>query len=118
MLIARTTQTFWGRFRGLMLTAGLDENEGLLLPGCPSVHTCFMRYPLDIVYLDKEGYVVKLVPHLKPWRASMGGHRAAHVLELSAGGIARHRIRAGGHATTFMTEAPALFAGKQNDSNE
>jgi uncharacterized membrane protein (UPF0127 family) len=86
---------FWSRFKGLMLTAGLQPDRALLITRCPSVHTCFMRYALDLAYLDERGHVVKLVRGVKPWRMSLGGRSAAHVLELAAGGIERLDIRIG-----------------------
>ncbi|RZI43927.1 DUF192 domain-containing protein [Herbaspirillum sp. HC18] len=91
----KVANSFWRRFAGLMLTARLPKDRGLLLTRCPSVHTCFMRYALDLVYLDPQGTVVKLVADLQPWRFSRGGKGAAHVLELAAGGIAHFGIQIG-----------------------
>jgi hypothetical protein len=63
------------------------------------VHTAFMRFPIDVLYLDKSGRVVKCVPDLKPWRGSFGKSRhstgAAHCLEMTAGSIARLQIQTG-----------------------
>jgi uncharacterized protein len=86
---------FWQRFKGLMFTAVLPSGDALLLRDCSSVHTCFMRYTLDVVYLDAAGTVVKLVAGLGPWRMSWGGANAVHTLELSVGGIARFGIQTG-----------------------
>lgn len=85
----RIARGFWQRFKGLMLTKPLPEMQGLLIPHCASVHTLFMRYPLDVVYLDRRGAVVKLVPSLHPWRLSWGGHAASQTLEMTVGSIAR-----------------------------
>lgn len=85
-LRVRTARGFWGRFRGLMLTAPLSATpsaQALLIPRCPSVHGFFMRYALDVVYLASEhsapmptrgstSYLVTHISHLKPWRFSMG----------------------------------------------
>lgn len=81
-------RSFWQRFKGLMLSKPLPLAQGLLIPRCASVHTLFMRYPLDVVYLDAQGAVVKLVPALNPWRLSWGGTAATQTLEMTAGGIA------------------------------
>lgn len=95
-------RTFLARFRGLMLSAPLGPAEGMLITRCTSVHSAFMRYPIDVVYLDDNGAVVRCVSHLKPWRASYGAFRAApaqpgiaHVLELAAGSIAALGIAPG-----------------------
>ena len=96
---------FWSRFKGLMLSRALAPDNGLLITDCPSVHTAFMRYAIDVVYLDSNGRVLKCVPSLKPWRGSISQFgrdaqgrkhlRAAHTLELAAGSIERLEIAAG-----------------------
>jgi uncharacterized membrane protein (UPF0127 family) len=97
-LTLRIADTFLERFRGLMLSAPLKPTDGLLITGCPSVHSAFMRYPIDVVYLDRHGVVTRCVPHLKPWRASSGGFgraRTAHTLELAEGAISTLSIAPG-----------------------
>lgn len=101
-------QSFWRRFLGLMLTAGLPHHRGLLLVNCPSVHTCFMRYALDLVYVDAQGRIVKLVAHLRPWWGSTGGAQAVHVLELAAGSIARLGLQIGQPLSACVANPLAL----------
>jgi uncharacterized membrane protein (UPF0127 family) len=85
---ARVASSFLERFRGLMLTAALEPGTGLLFPRTSSVHTHFMRYPIDVVFLDADGCVVAIRHGLRPWRfASSRGSRS--VLELPAGESAR-----------------------------
>lgn len=86
---------FWTRFKGLMFAAPLPCGQALLIPHCNSVHTCFMRYALDLVYLDESGRVVKLAPNMSPWRMAWGGSKACHTLEMAAGGIDHHGIKLG-----------------------
>lgn len=86
---------FWPRFRGLMLRRPPPDEKGLLLTGCASIHTLFMRYRLDIAWLDAGGRVLACVPDLKPWRARLGPRGTAHVLELKAGGLEALGIEAG-----------------------
>jgi uncharacterized membrane protein (UPF0127 family) len=82
------------RMRGLLGRSGLQEDEGLLLRPAPSIHTWFMRFPIDAVFLDRELRVIDTASEVRPWRfASRRGARA--VLELSAGEAARRGIRAG-----------------------
>lgn len=75
---------FFTRFRGLMLRKSLSPGEGLLLKNCPAIHCCFMRFPIDAVYLDGDMRVVA-VETVRPW--SLGGQfpGVRHVLELGAG---------------------------------
>ena len=75
----------WSRFRGLMLQKPLEDGEALLIKPCSSVHMFFMRFALDIVFFDKAGAVVKIVPNLKPWRMALGGKGAWSALELPVG---------------------------------
>jgi uncharacterized protein len=84
-LAIERANTWWSRFVGLMGRRGLPEATGLLIEPCSSVHTSFMRFPIDVVYLDHERRVVKVVDRLKPWRVSMGGRRARYTLELTGG---------------------------------
>src|SRR5207253_3120640 len=86
--------TFLPRLRGLLGRRGLAPGEGLLLRPCSSIHTMFMRFAVDVVFLDRELRVVHVVPNLRPWRlaASKG---ARSVLELAAGESDPRRIRAG-----------------------
>ena len=56
----------FARFKGLMLRRSLDPGEGLLLKNCSAIHCCFMRFPIDAVYLDRDMQVVA-VETVKPW---------------------------------------------------
>jgi len=103
---------FWRRFRGLMLRRQLPAGHGLLLTACSSVHTCFMRFALDLVYLDRQGKVLRCVQNVKPWRASNSGallSRAgvAHCMELPAGSIARYGLAPGDTVAHPALQHPA-----------
>lgn len=115
--------TFLARFRGLMLAEALNEDQGLLITDCRSVHTSFLRYAIDLVYLDRTGAVVGCVSMLKPWRCSLGDARcAAHALELAAGTIERLDIRRGDRVEhsvwrgTGTQRSRRLNPGKQRGS--
>ena len=82
------------RLRGLLGRPQLQDNEGLLLTPCAQVHTLGMRYPLDIIFLDKTGKVTKCVSGLKPNRFA-ASTQAHHVLELNSGSIEYNGIKAG-----------------------
>jgi uncharacterized membrane protein (UPF0127 family) len=59
--------------------------DGLLLSPCNAIHTCFMRMPIDVCFLDPDGVVIKTVQGMKPWRIAHGGSRSRDTLELPAG---------------------------------
>jgi uncharacterized protein len=84
----------WSRMRGLLGRDGLDEGEGLLIKPCGSVHTFFMRFPIDVVFLDRELSVVAVRPAVPPWRTA-GARGAKVVLELAAGEAARLGVASG-----------------------
>jgi len=75
----------WSRFKGLQLRAGLPEGTGLLLVPCPSVHTFFMRFPIDVVLLDRAGTVVAVRRRVRPWRLVLPVPRSYAALEVSGG---------------------------------
>jgi uncharacterized protein len=82
------------RMRGLLGRRDLPRGEGVLLRPAASVHTWFMQFPIDVVFLDGELRVLKVVPRLGPWRVASGrGARA--VLELAAGECERRGLRPG-----------------------
>ena len=86
--------TYLERLRGLLGRPPLASGEALLLTPCSSVHTCFMAYAIDIVYVDRKLQVLKVVPALPPWRLS-GALGAAMTLELAAGQAAACALRPG-----------------------
>jgi uncharacterized protein len=90
--------SFVPRLRGLLGRRELPTGEGLLLSPSSSIHTFFMRFPIDAVFLDRGFRVVGVAPNVRPWRLA-GRKRARRVLELPAGESERRRIRAGDQLT-------------------
>ena len=79
---ARVARTFAERAKGLIGTKDLPAGEGLLILRCNAIHTCFMSFPIDATFLDREDRVVKTVRKIRPWRLWVwGGFRAVKVLE-------------------------------------
>jgi uncharacterized protein len=76
--------TFASRLRGLLGRRELPRGEGLLISPSSSVHTFFMRFVIDVVFLDRSLRVVGVSPQVRPWKL-VGRRGARHVLELSAG---------------------------------
>ncbi|PQO43857.1 DUF192 domain-containing protein [Blastopirellula marina] len=75
---------FWHRFRGLQLHRPLEEDEGLLLYPCRSVHTCFLRFSLDLHFFARDGRWLGEQLNVRPFRASAGVRDAAIVIETSS----------------------------------
>lgn len=75
------------RMRGLLGRDGLAPGEGMLIDPTPSVHMFFMRFPVDVVFVDRSQTIVKVVHGLRPWRMA-GARRATAALELPAGAAA------------------------------
>lgn len=73
-------KNFWTRFKGFMLKKEADY--ALLFKNCKSVHTFFIRFDLDIIYLDKENKVIKIIKQLKPFRVAMCVKNAVSILEI------------------------------------
>lgn len=82
------------RRTGLLKHTGLAEGEGLWIVPCESVHTFFMKFSIDLVYVDKARKVRKVRHAVKPWRMS-ACFRAHSILELPAGAAERTGTRAG-----------------------
>ncbi len=82
------------RMKGLLGRRALGEDEGLLLRPASSVHTLFMRFPIDLVFLDRELRVLRVAEDTRPWRIAYT-RRSRMVLELPAGAAARRGLRAG-----------------------
>lgn len=93
-LAIRRADRFFSRLIGLLFAPALQPGEGLLLAPCASVHTAFMGYAIDVVFLDRAGTIKKIVPRLAPWRAA-GCANAHQTLELAAGEAARLGLQAG-----------------------
>jgi uncharacterized protein len=84
---ARRADSFLARGRGLMLSPPLPEGGGLVIEPCNSIHMFFMRYPLDILFLDRQGKVVFMYRGIKPWRMGRVVKGARVAVELPEGMI-------------------------------
>ena len=82
------------RRRGLLGRDSLPPSSALMLTPCLAVHTAFMRFTIDVMFLDIDGYTVKLVSDVPPWRMTASA-RAHTVVEMAAGSLRRHAIALG-----------------------
>jgi uncharacterized membrane protein (UPF0127 family) len=89
--------THWTRLVGLLGTSASDFGNGcgLWIQPCRGVHTLAMRYPIDVVYLDKAHTVIHIEPELRPWRFSPIRMQATSVLELPSHTIAETGTQVG-----------------------
>ena len=90
ILVARF---FWQRAVGLLGKSLLNDRHGLLIVPCHSIHTYFMRFAIDVVFLDTTGKITCIVEHVQPWRLAQA--KAYSCLELNAGNAARLQLKVG-----------------------
>ncbi|MCX7852459.1 MAG: DUF192 domain-containing protein [Anaerolineae bacterium] len=84
---ARLAQDFWSRLKGLIGAKDLADGEGLVIMPCHSIHTMFMAFPIDVLYVDAEHRVVDIDIGLQPWKLSLPRRRSRYVIELPAGTV-------------------------------
>jgi uncharacterized membrane protein (UPF0127 family) len=82
------------RMRGLLGRRYLREGEGMVLRPGWSIHTAFMRFPIDVVFLDADQVVIKIEPEVGPWR-TVSCRGAREVVELGAGECKRRGLVVG-----------------------
>ena len=96
--------TLWRRMRGLLGRASLPAGNGMFFKGESSIHSAFMRFEFDAVFMDRELLVVGLAERIPPWRAR-AAKGTRNILELAAGEIARTGVAIGDQlAVTEMRE--------------
>lgn len=81
----KMAKTMKERILGLMFSRELPSCDALLISPCNSIHTFFMNYSIDVIFLDKEMKCVKVIYDLRPWKMTWMYFRAVHVLEMKAG---------------------------------
>lgn len=81
----KIANTFQSRLLGVMFIKEMKDMDGLLLDPANSIHNCFVRFSLDVLFLDKNYKIVKIIRNFKPWRFSWIYLSSRRVLELPAG---------------------------------
>jgi uncharacterized membrane protein (UPF0127 family) len=99
--------TMWSRFMGLMFRRELLPGHGLAIRPCNSIHMFFMRFALDVVFVDADGRVVRVLNSIRPWRASSLVRGAKAAIELPAGTAARSVLVPGMVLRMVETPGPA-----------
>ena len=90
---------------GLLSRTGLERGEALWIVPSRGVHTCGMRFTIDVLALDEAGVVIDCVSNLKPWRLRLPRRGTAGVLELPAGTLAASGTALGHHVLLELAEA-------------
>ena len=85
---AELANTFWSRGRGLMGRRSLDAGAGLILYPNNNIHMFFMRFPIDVIFVDRTHRVVGVREHFRPWQPFAGARQARYTLELPINTIA------------------------------
>ena len=77
----KVADSFSERFKGLMFCDPEDTNYVLALSPCKQIHTFFMRFPIDVVYCDKDGCVLEVHRNIEPWKVDSYVSKAHIVIE-------------------------------------
>ena len=92
----KTADSFFKKLFGLIFSAPLQESEGLLIDNCNSIHTFWMRYPIDVLFLDSNNKVIRYFENLKPFRMTPFIKGAIKAVELKSGTVRACPIKIGG----------------------
>ncbi len=91
----KLANSFVKRFKGLMGCKKLNKSEGLMLLSCNSIHTCFMKFPIDVVFLNMDHEVIALRKDVRPWRMVNFVKKAYITVEMAEGTIEHKNIEVG-----------------------
>jgi len=87
------------RMKGLLGRDELGEGEGIQIEPCNSIHTFFMRFAIDVLFIDRDGVVVRAFSAIPPWRLTRIYGRARSVIELPPGTLERTQTFEGDRIT-------------------
>jgi len=88
-------ESFWQRAKGLIGRKKLNINEGLYIPGCRSIHMMFMLFSIDVIFIDKQYAITKIISEIKPFCLGFGTLTSNGVIELPVGTIKQHKFSIG-----------------------
>ena len=96
---AYAADTLFARLKGLLGKRELKKGQALILRPCNSIHTFFMRFAIDVIFLDSENRIILIQPRLLPWRLSPICWRGKFAVELPSGVIEESRTTPGDQLT-------------------
>lgn len=82
---------------GLLFTDTLPAHEGMWFDQCAAIHTLGMRYPIDVIFLDRDNRVIQTIEHVPPHKLAVTCLKATVTIELGAGTLDRVRVERGDH---------------------
>ena len=95
------------RREGLLGQDSLDVSAALVISPCWAIHTAFMRFAIDVIFVDREGRAVRIAHELPPWRVAVAP-RAHAAIELAAGSLRVRDVRIGDKLYLVPPAPPAL----------
>ncbi len=90
----KMADSFFARLTGLLATGSLKEGSGIVLKPCTQIHTFFMRFSIDVIFVDKDFNVLHVIEDMKPWRLSPLLLKSLYTIELSSGAL-KGSVKAG-----------------------
>ncbi len=88
-------KTWRQRIQGLIGHPGLKEKEAFWIPKCPSIHTFFMKFPIDVIFTDKKFQIQNLFENIPSNKLIFGGLKSRNAFEMKAGQIQTHQLKKG-----------------------
>lgn len=83
----KIADSFYDRLKGLMFVEEMEDCDGLIIEPCNSIHTFFMRFKIDVLFLDSSNRIIQIYKEMPPWRLTRIFFKASKVLELKSGTI-------------------------------
>ena len=90
-------KSFWTRAKGLLGRAGLSPNEALWIEPCNNIHTHFMRFSIDCIFLDKQMRIIKIAKNVRPFRFVGPYWKSSSVIETNSGFADEKKLEVGDH---------------------
>jgi uncharacterized membrane protein (UPF0127 family) len=98
---------FFQRAIGLLARTSVQSDEGVWIPSCNAIHTVGMRHAIDVVFVDREGCVLRICPNVRPNRPALSCRKAKAVVELGAGALDQIDVMVGDRLELVSTFTPA-----------
>jgi uncharacterized protein len=96
---------FWAKGIGAIARKEIPEGKGLWLPDVASIHTMFVRFPLDILFLDANLTLLRACPNVRPWSPLIRCRHARHTIELRCGALTDDALLAVGDPWSLTPSA-------------
>ena len=90
-----SAESFFARLKGLLGRQSLENNHTLWIKDCRSIHTWFMQFTIDVIFVDEQLVVRKTFENLKPWRMTLPVWKATSVFEFPAGTLKNRPVAVG-----------------------